>query len=335
MTASPLPAPSIRRLCLPLCVLSALSTLAATATHVRSADYPARPVRLVVAAAPGGSADALARTLQHGMNDTFGQPVVIDNRAGASGTIGMELVARSAADGHTLLLITSTHTTLPSLIAKLPFDLVRDFAHVSLVVSQPNFLVVHPSVPVQTAKELAALARTKPDSLRFASGGNGTSPHLAGEMFRLAAGARITHIPYKGSGPGITDLVGGHVHMMFAGPLALEQLIRGGRLRLLAVADARRSKMFPDAPTLTEAGFPGIDSGTWYGLSLRAGTPAAVTAALYRLVQQATREPATATRLAALGVDVVLSPPAQFGPFVREEIVRWAAVIRAAGVRSD
>src|SRR3990172_6377306 len=229
--------------------------------QAQAAAFPEKPIRLIVAFAPGGSADNLARTIQPALSDAFGHPLVIDNRPGASSIIGTDMTAKAPADGYTLLLITTTHSVNPSL-RKLPYDSVKDFAMVTLVVSQPNILSVHPSVPAKSVKELVALARSKPNTLNFASGGNGSSPHLSGELFNLVAGIQITHIPYKGSGPGVADLLGGHVQMMFVGPLAIEQHIKNGRLRALAIAATRRSSVLPDVPTMSEAGFAGVETGT-------------------------------------------------------------------------
>ena len=312
------------------CITSAFNAEAAD-----EAVYPARPVRLIVPFGPAGSADALARTLQPSLSEALGQPVVIDNRPGASSTIGTEMAARAAPDGYTLVMITTTHTVNPSLLAKLPYDSVKDFSPVSLVVSQPNILVVHPSVPVKSVKELVALAKAKPNSLNFASGGNGSSPHLSGELFKLVAAIEITHIPYKGSGPGVTDLLGGHVQMMFAGPLALEQHIKSGRLRALAVADRRRSTVVPDIPTMTEAGFPGVETGTWYGILAPARTPPAIVTSLQRTIARTVQMPDLKSRIVNQGVDIVASSPDDFHKFIIAEIAKWSRVVQKAGVRVD
>jgi len=231
--------------------------------------------------------------------------------------------------------VTTTHTVNPSLIAKLPFDTVKDFAPVSLVVSQPNILVVHPSVAAKSVKELVAMAKAKPGGMNFASGGNGSSPHLSGELFNIVAGTRITHIPYKGSGPGVTDLLGGHVQMMFAGPLALEQHIKSGRLRPLALADKRRSTILPDVPTMAEAGFPGVETGTWYGILAPARTPPAVVAHVQREIVRILQAADLKTRILNQGVDIVASSPADFEKFIIAEVAKWSRVVKAAGVRAD
>ena len=242
--------------------LATAALLFAASFHAAAASntYPSRPIRLVVPFSPGGSADNLARTLQPALSAALGQPLVIDNRGGASSVIGTELVARAPADGYTMLLITTTHTVNPSLMKKLPYDAVSDFAPVTLAVTQPNILAVHPSIPAKTVKELVALAKSKSAHFTFASGGTGSSPHLSGELFKLVAGIDLTHVPFKGSGSGVTALPGGQVTMMFAGPLAFESQIKAGKLRALAVADRKRSGILPDVPTMAESGFPGIET---------------------------------------------------------------------------
>ena len=244
---------------------AALVLVPAASVHAAQGAYPAKPIRLIVPFSPGGSADNLARTLQTPLGNALGHSIVIDNRGGASAVIGTELAARAAPDGYTLLLITTTHTVNPSLIRKLPFDPILDFSPITLAVSQANILAVHPSVPAKSVKELVAYAKSKAGHVTFASGGSGSSPHLSGELFRLVAGIDATHVPFKGSGPGVTALLGGQVTMMFAGPLAFEQHIKAGRIRALAVADRKRSSLLPDVPTMAEAGYPGVETGTWYG----------------------------------------------------------------------
>jgi tripartite-type tricarboxylate transporter receptor subunit TctC len=320
------------------CCRATLFPVAFVLSCAHAADtgpYPAKPIRLIVPFAPAGSADALARTIQPALSEALGQTLVIDNRPGASSTIGTDMAAKAAPDGYTLVLVTTTHTVNPSLIAKLPFDTVKDFAPVSLVVSQPNILVVHPSVVAKSVKELVAMAKAKPGGMNFASGGNGSSPHLSGELFNIVAGTRITHIPYKGSGPGVTDLLGGHVQMMFAGPLALEQHIKSGRLRPLALADKRRSTILPDVPTMAEAGFPGVETGTWYGILAPARTPPAVVAHVQREIVRILQAADLKTRILNQGVDIVASSPADFEKFIIAEVAKWSRVVKAAGVRAD
>ena len=321
------------RFAVPLCLALALAATPVIGAEAR--PYPSKPVRMIVPFAPAGSADALARTLQPALSEALGQSLVLDNRPGGSSTIGTDMAAKAAPDGYTLLLVTTTHTVNPSLIEKLPFDTIRDFAGVSLVVSQPNILVVHPSVAVKSVKELVALAKAKPGVLNFASGGNGSSPHLSGELLKIVAGIQITHVPYKGSGPGVTDLLGGHVQMMFAGPLALEQHIRNGRLRPLAVADKRRSALLPEVPTMTEAGVPGVETGTWYGVLAPARTPPSIVVQIQRAIVRILQAPDLKSRILNQGVDIVASSPDEFEKFMVSEVAKWSRVVKAAGVRAD
>ena len=312
-----------------------LACSAAAATAAEQGAYPTKPIRFIVPFAPGGSADALARTIQPALSEGLGQTLVIDNRPGASSTIGTDMAAKAVPDGYTLLMVTTTHTVNPSLISKLPFDTVKDFAPVSLVVSQPNILVVHPAVAAKSVRELVALATAKPGTLNFASGGNGSSPHLSGELFKIVAGIQITHVPYKGSGPGVTDLLGGHVQMMFAGPLALEQQIKSGRLRALAIADRRRSPVFPELPTMTEAGFAGVETGTWYGILAPARTPPAIVAHVQKTIVRILQAPDLKSRILNQGVDIVANSPDEFGKLIIAEVAKWSRVVKTAGIQAD
>ena len=311
--------------------LAAALLLPATAP---AAEFPVKPIRWIVPFAPGGSADALARTVQPAFAEAFGQQLLIDNRAGASSIIGSEMMVKAPPDGYTLLLITTTHTINPSLM-KLPFDPVKDFAPVSLILSQPNILVVHPSVPVKSVKELVALARAKPGSLGYASGGTGSSPHLSGELFKLVAGIDLVHIPYKSSGPGVNDLLGGHVPMMFVGPLAVDGFVKTGRLRALAVADVRRNAVVPNVPTMKEAGFGGVETGTWFGITAPPATPRAIIATANAAMVKALASRDLKAKLDAIGVDIVASTPEAFGAHISAEIAKWAVVVRKANVKMD
>lgn len=306
----------------------------ASAAEATSA-YPAKPIRLIVPFSPGGSADNLARTLQSGLSAQLGQPLVIDNRGGASGVIGTELAARAPADGYTMLLVTTTHTVNPSLAKKLPYDTIKDFAPISLAASQPNILAVHPAVPARSVKELVAHAKSKSAHLTYASGGSGSSPHLSGELFRLVAGIALTHVPFKGSGPGATALLGGQVTMMFAGPLLFEGHIRSGKLRALAVADRKRSSVLPDIPTMTEAGFPGVETGTWFGFLAPAATPAAVVRTLHEALVNVMGQPEVKSRLLAQGVEIVGASPREFAKVLRDEVGKWSQLVKRAGIAAE
>jgi len=298
-------------------------------------SYPSRPLRLIVPFAPGGGADNLARTLHAALGDALAQTLVIDNRGGGGGTIGTELAAKAPPDGYTLALVTTGHTVNPSLFSRVPYDAIKDFEAVSLLASQPNVLVVHPSVPAKSVQDLVALARAKPGSMNFASGGNGSSPHLSGELLKLATGVAISHIPYKGAGPGIADLVGGHVQMMFVGPISIESHIRAGRLRALAVADSKRLAILPEIPTMAEAGFKGIETGTWYALLAPAATPQPIVSKLNETFAKVMRTPEMTARLNKQGMDVVASTPAELLGFMKSELGKWAKVVKAAKLRVD
>ncbi|MGH8620246.1 MAG: tripartite tricarboxylate transporter substrate binding protein [Burkholderiales bacterium] len=315
---------------LPLALIATL-----TSATVCAQAYPTKPIRMIMPFAPGGSADNLGRIIQPALGEALGQQIVIDNRAGASSIIGTDMTAKALPDGYTVLMVTTTHTVTPSLIPKLPFDPIKDFAGVSVVVTQPNILAVHPSVPVKSVKELIALAKAKPNTLNFASGGNGSSPHLSGELLKYVTGVQIQHVPYKGSGPGVTDLLGGHVQLMFAGPLAFEQYIKADRLRALAVADKRRSGLLPDVPTMTEAGFPGVETGTWYALLVPAQTPRPIVDRIYGAVAKIMQQPEMKSRMAGQGVDIVASTPQQTDRMLVEETAKWAKLVKAANIKAD
>lgn len=322
--------------------ISAVALASALLLPLRSPDaaqdtraYPAKPIRLIVPFSPGGSADNLARTLQPALSAGLGQPIVIDNRGGASSVIGTELVARATGDGYTLLLITTTHTVNPSLLKKLPYDTIKDFAAVSLAVSQPNILAVHPSVPAKSVKELVALAKSKSAHLTYASGGSGSSPHLSGELLRIIAGIDLTHVPFKGSGPGVTALLGGQVTLMFAGPLAFEAHVKSGKLRALAVADRKRSGVFPDLPTMAEGGLAGVETGTWFGFLAPRGTPAEITRRFHETLVKVMDAPEMKSRLLAQGVDIVGAGSREFDNILREEIEKWSKLVKDAGISAE
>ena len=321
-----------------------IATAAAAATLLACASaaaaqgtsaYPSKPIRLIVPFSPGGSADILARTVQPGLSAELGQPLVIDNRGGASSVIGTELAARAPADGYTLLLVTTTHTVNPSLMKKLPYDTIRDFTPVSLAASQPNILAVHPSVPAKSVKELVAYAKSKSAHLTYASGGSGSSPHLSGELLRLVAGIELTHVPFKGSGPGVTALLGGQVTMMFAGPLVFDPHIKAGKLRALAVADRKRSPVLPEVPTMIEAGFPGVQTGTWFGFLAPAATAAAVAQTFHEALIKVLAQPDMKARFLAQGVDIVGANPREFDKIIRDEVDKWSKLVKRAGITAE
>ncbi|HXF66097.1 MAG TPA: tripartite tricarboxylate transporter substrate binding protein [Burkholderiales bacterium] len=291
-------------------------------------------MRFVVPFAPGGSTDTLARTLSHKLADALGQQVIVDNRPGANGNIGMEIVARAAPDGHTIVLGYIANLAIgPSLYGKLPFDPVRDFAPVTQLASSPNVLVAHPSVPAKNLKELVALAKEKP--VNFASAGVASVGHLTGEYLNSLAGTRLVHVPYKGSGQAVTDLLGGHVQLMFSGFSSTLPHIRSGKLRPLAVTGAQRSLALPEVATIAEQGFPRFEATAWYGILAPSGTPRPVVARLHGETVKALKLADVAERLGGLGFEIVGSTPEQFGAYIRTEIKKWEQVVRASGAKPE
>jgi tripartite-type tricarboxylate transporter receptor subunit TctC len=306
---------------------------AATAT---AEDYPARPIRLVVPFTPAGATDILARIVGQHLGTAWHQQVVVDNRPGAAGNIGSDIVAKAPADGYTLLMATvSTHGINPTLYKKLPYDPVKDFQPVSLVALVPNVLEVNPQVPAKTVKELIELARKQPGKINFASSGSGTSIHMSGELFKLMTGVDIVHIPYKGSAPALTDLLGGQVDMMFDNLPASIGHIKSGKLRPLAVTTRHRAAALADVPTMDEAGVAGYEATSWFGVLAPAGTPKPI---VDKLAQEIVRglgtEQAKAT-LAEQGAEASGAGPDEFTAFIKAEIAKWAKVIEASGAQVD
>lgn len=297
-------------------------------------SYPAKPVRLVVAFAAGGASDVVARMIAPRLGEALGQQVVVDNRAGANGIIGSELVAKSAPDGYTVLMATNgTHTVNPSLYAKLPYDAVGGFGTVSQVVALSNLLVIHPSIPATSVKDLIGLARARPNQLQYGSGGSGGTPHLAGELLASMTGVKLLHVPYKGGGPSTTALLAGEVAMTFNTLLTSLPHARAGRVRALGVTGRQRSAAIAEVPTIAEAGVPGYEATTWYGLMVPAGTPMNVIERLHLELGKVLRIAEVRERLLGLGADPVGDTPAQFAIQVREDTQKWAKLIREAGVK--
>ncbi|MBI3372287.1 MAG: tripartite tricarboxylate transporter substrate binding protein [Betaproteobacteria bacterium] len=296
--------------------------------------YPLKPVRWIVPFAPGGASDILARTVGTRLAERLGQPVVIENKPGAATTIGAELVARSAPDGYTLLLAPSASVVAQYVYPKLGFG-EKDFAAVSLLGYTPMLIAVHPSVAAKSVAELVALAKSKPGALAYSSPGSGSVPHLTGEMFRLRAGIELTHVPYKGGGPAVADLVAGQVALTFANPPELLSHVRSGRLTLLATATLKRLPYLPEIPTLHESGYANFEVLAWFGVLARAGTPAEIVARLASDLAASLKQPDVAERLAGLGLEAVGNTPGEFAAFLRIEHAKWAEAVRAAGVKID
>ena len=297
--------------------------------------YPSKPIRVIVAFPPGGIADFAARSVSQKLSESLGVPVVAENRPGAGGITGAEVVAKSAPDGYTLLVTSISHTINPSVRKNLPFDAVRDFAPVTLIADAPNFLVVHPSLPARSVKELAALARARPGQITYASSGAGTSTHLSGELFKSLARIDIVHVPYKGGGPAVIDLIGGHVLMMFSTLPSVLQQVRGGKLRGLAVTGSRRFPASPEFPTMIEAGIPGFEVSGWSGMFAPAGTPREAVERLAGETARILRAPELKERFFVQGAEPVGNSPEEFAAFVRSEIAKWKKVVEASGMRAD
>jgi tripartite-type tricarboxylate transporter receptor subunit TctC len=302
-----------------------------------SAQYPSRPVRVMVGFAPGGPNDIIARAYSAQLAEDLGQPFVVENRTGAAGNLAAEAVARAAPDGHTLMLgSTGTNAVNPSLYAGLPFDPVRDLAPVSVVATSPSALAVHPKVAAQSVRELIALAKAQPGRLTYASAGSGSSQHLSAELFKQAAGVDIVHVPYKGAAPGITDLLAGQVDMSFAPVANVVPHAMAGKLRLLAVTGASRSELAPGVPTVAESGVPGFDVTTWYAVFATAGTPAAIVERLNAELGKISRSPKLREQLAGLGIDASASAsPAEARAYRDAEVERWGKLVRALGVKAE
>lgn len=319
-----------------LCVMTLAAVLvAATSFTVSAQTYPARPIRIVVAYAAGGGVDIVTRTVGQKLSELIGRPVVVDNRPGASTNIGSELVAKAAPDGYTLLMASSANATNMTLFRKPPYDTLRDFAPVTQVGCGPQVLVTSPSFAARSVKELLALARAKTGQLSYASGGNGSSQHLTGELFKQMGKVDIVHVPYKGGAPALIDVIGGQVAYMFINTLEALPHAKSGRLKVLAVASAKRTAVFPQTPTFAEAGFPGFESVAWWGVLAPAGTPKEVIGRLHAEIAKALTAPEVKERFAGLGAETVGSTPEQFGAFLREEIQRWGKVIRTLGIKAD
>ena len=315
-----------------LCVFIALCSY----TPAQAQNYPLKPVRIVLPYPAGGSSDAIVRAISQKLSAALGQPIVIDNRAGAGGSVGTENVARSQPDGYTLLIGTSgTHGINPSLYARLPYDPVKDFSPISLVTLGMNVLVVHPSVPAKSTRELITLAKSRPGKLNFSSAGNGATSHLAGEMLKMLAGINIVHVPFKGAEPAITSLISGEVDLAILNIPALLPQIRANKLRALAVASTKRSSSLPDLPTLIETGLADFDASSWNGLFAPAATPRDVVARLNTEVTRIVRLPDVVALLSSYGTEPAGNTAEQFEAFVKSEISRWAKVVKASGARVD
>ena len=310
--------------------------LVAAATPVIAQQYPAKAVRMIVGFPAGGTSDIMARLTGQKLSEAWGQTFIIDNRPGAGGNIGTELVAKSAPDGYTLLVSPgSTLTSNPAVYSKVPFDTVRDFAPVTIIASVPNALVVHPSVPVNNVKELIALAKSRPGQLAYASTGAGQSTHLSAELLKLSAGINMIHVPYKGSAPALTDIVAGQVSVMFDNLPSCLPFIKSGRLKPLAVSSTSRSRALPDLPTVAESGVPGFDVTVWFAVLAPAATPRDIVNRLNGEIIKAIKTPDMRERLAQQGAEPVGNTSDEFAAVIKRDLAKWAKVVKDAGIKLD
>jgi tripartite-type tricarboxylate transporter receptor subunit TctC len=314
-------------------LVAGAAALPAMPRIARAQAYPTRPVRAVVAFAPGGVTDTFGRLMAQKLTEQLGKQVYVENIAGASGNIGTGQVAKAAPDGYTILFAFSSHVVNPTLFARVPYDPIKDFDPVTLAVASTTVLTVNPAVPAKTVKELVDLIKANPGKYSFGSAGAGTQAHLAGEQFRLSLGLDLVHVPFGGGGPAVAAVVAGHTPISFGSPQAAMQHVREGTVRALAVTSKTRSQIFPDVPTMTEVGYPQIEGDSWVGILVPARTPAEIIAVLYRESAKILAQPDTKERLAVLGYELVASTPEEFGARIRAEIEMWAKVIRAANIK--
>jgi len=317
-------------------ISTALLALAALAGPAAAQPYPVRPIRMIIGFPPGGGTDIVGRIVGQRLSEVLGQQVLPDNRGGASGQIAAELTAKAPPDGYTVMMAhIAAISILPTLIAKLPYDAQKDFAPISLVAIGPNFLVVHPSVPARSVKELVALAKARPGQLHYVSPGAGTVQYLAAELFKLQAKMDILHVPYKGSGQSIVDLVAGHVHLNFDSVPPVLPHVRSGRLRALAVTSEKRFSILPDIPTVNESGVPGFDLSTWWGLVAPAAVSREIIARLQAETVKVLREPGVKEKIAFAGADTVGNTAEEFGAFIRNERAKYARIVKDANIKLE
>ena len=314
----------------------AMIALAAPASAASPGEYPNRSIRLVVPFVAGGSTDIVARLVAQKLTEAWDKQVVVDNRSGGNGAIGMEMVARATPDGHTLVLgYIANLGTGPALNPKLPYDAIKDFAPISHIVTAPSIAVLHPGVPAKNLQELIALARVKPGAIAWGTSAIGSIGHMSGELLNRLAKVQMTHVPYKGGGQAVIDVLAGQIPMVIIGMTAVTPHVRSGRLRPIATTGAKRSFAFPDVPTVAEQGFPGFAADAWYGLLTTAGTPRPIVEKLYAEVIRIMKLPESKERMANVGFEIVASTPAEFAQLIREEIPKWTKVVREAGIRAE
>ena len=315
--------------------VAALLLLAAAAVSASAQEFPVKPVRWIVPYAPGGSSDILARLIGQKIAESWGRAVIVDNRPGAAGNIGTEVVAHAAPDGYTLLLVASTFAMNPSVYPKLAFDPVNDFAPVTMIMWQPFILSAHPSLPVTSVRQLIALARQHPGELNFSSGGSGTSGHIAAALFETMANVKLTHVPYRSMGPAITALLTGEVQLSFNTSIAVSPYVRMGKVRPLGVTGLKRIAALPAVPTIAEAGVPGYEEGAWQGVLAPAATPRAMIARLNQDLVRTIKARETSARIEDVGADVVAGTPEEFAAAIKADMQKYAKLVKAAGIRAE
>jgi tripartite-type tricarboxylate transporter receptor subunit TctC len=321
------------------CAAAVLAALAALSVAAHAAEsesaYPTKPIRLIVPFAPGGGTDLTARAIAMKLTESLGQTVVADNRSGANGTIGADLAAKAPPDGYTISMISSSHSVNPSLMKKLPYDLVNDLAPITQATSQPYALVLHPSVPAKNVKELIALAKARPGTLNYGSSGTGGLSHLSGALLASLADIQIVHIPYKGGSPALTDVIAGQIQMLYSTILQSHAHLKSGRLKALAVTTAKRSPAAPELPTMAEAGVKGYEVAGWYGIVAPLKTPRSIIARLNKDIVRIIHTPEIGEKMAADGSEPVGSTPEQFGTHIKTEVAKWRALIQKTGIRAE
>jgi tripartite-type tricarboxylate transporter receptor subunit TctC len=313
--------------------LAVISISAASIAHAQ--NYPTRAIRFIIPQSAGSATDTVARMIGTRLADKFGQPVVHENRAGAGGVIGAEITVKAPPDGYTMLIVSATHTVNPSLRKSLPYDTIADFAPITLATAQPYVMLAHPSLPAKNVKELVALARAHPGQVNYASSGAGTLGHLGFEQLNTMGKVKMVHVPYKGIVPAMTDIVGGHVTLLYSTVVSGMPQVNSGKLRALAVSSGKRAQVAPNVPTVAESGFPGYDVRGWYGVVAPAKTPAAIITRLNTEIVAILRSPAAAERLASDGSEAVGGTPEEFGAHIKSEITKWGQVVKAAGITAD